>query len=109
MGVTKDDVVTEKHRLMNQCERILERLRHGIVSNHELAAIALKYSSRISELRKRGWIIRVCSRDWKSGIAFYELCGMQQERQERLRNEHSKEIAKDVNRTRTAGQQRSLF
>lgn len=106
----RDDVVAEKQRLRNQCERILDRLRQGMVSNHELAEIALKYSSRISELRKQGWTIRVCARDWKSGICFYELLGMKEERQNRLRNEQKKEIAKDVHRSRTTGsQQRSLF
>lgn len=69
----KEDVVAEKQRLANQCDRILARLRQGQVSNHDLAKIALKYSSRISELRKQGYVIRVCWRDYKSGIALYEL------------------------------------
>jgi hypothetical protein len=39
-------------RLSGQCERILMRLRQGPATNHELAQIALKYTSRIDEVRR---------------------------------------------------------
>lgn len=52
-----------------QTEQVLEAIRtkRG-VTNYELAAISLKYSSRISELRKDGYDIRA-ERVWKDGRA----------------------------------------
>lgn len=38
-------------RLAGQNQAILERLRRGPATNKELAAISLKYTSRISEVR----------------------------------------------------------
>ena len=63
----------EKPRLSRQCRLILERLRMGPASNKELAGIALKYTGRISDLRKSGYDIRLVSQDKKSGLAIYEL------------------------------------
>jgi hypothetical protein len=47
----------ESGRLSKQCEQILERLRCGPAPSSELAAIAQKYTGRISDLRKRGYRI----------------------------------------------------
>jgi hypothetical protein len=44
----------ESGRLSAQCQKILDRLRLGPAPSSELASIALKYTSRISDLRKRG-------------------------------------------------------
>lgn len=63
----------EKPRLGGQCRAIVERLQEGPATNRELAAISLKYTSRISDLRKSGYNIVVVSRDYKTGIVWYEL------------------------------------
>lgn len=62
--------VKEK-RLSNQCQRILERLQKGPATNVELAAISLKYTSRISDLRKLGHVIE-CKR-LGGGLTRYTL------------------------------------
>ncbi len=41
-------------RLDSQCDRMLARLQKGAATNVELSAISLKYTSRISDLRKLG-------------------------------------------------------
>lgn len=63
----------ERPRLGNQCRLILDRLRCGRASNIELAAIALKYTSRVSDLRKAGYDVRCVARDHATGLTFYEL------------------------------------
>jgi 23S rRNA C2498 (ribose-2'-O)-methylase RlmM len=63
----------EVPRLSRQCALILERLRIGTVTNHELAAIALKYTGRISDLRAAGYRIDVIERDRVSGLVRYSL------------------------------------
>lgn len=44
-------------RLTGQNAAVLARLRAGPATNAELAAIALKYTSRISDLRKAGFTV----------------------------------------------------
>lgn len=63
----------EHRRLSRQCEAILQRLQQGRVSNTELSHLALKYTSRISDLRERGYRIVPVSQDRKTGVTFYEL------------------------------------
>lgn len=63
----------ERKRLSRQCEAILLRLRAGPATNAELAQIALKYTSRISDLRKAGYDVRVTRRERKSGVTVYEM------------------------------------
>ena len=67
------DLRAERARLSNQCEVILGRLQSGRVSNGQLSLIALKYTNRISELRKQGHVIKVVARDYASGIVWYAL------------------------------------
>ena len=45
-------------RLSAQSLAILERLRRGRATNAELAGIALKYTSRTSDLRAAGYDVR---------------------------------------------------
>ncbi|MEL7336598.1 MAG: hypothetical protein AAFN70_10405 [Planctomycetota bacterium] len=63
-------------RLTGQNAMILERLKRGRQSNRELAKISLKYTSRISDLRKhlrpQGFGI-TCARDSENGITWYEI------------------------------------
>ncbi len=63
----------EKPRLSGQCLKIYERLQQGPVTNKELALIALKYTSRISDIRKSGVKIKVIERDYETGLVRYEL------------------------------------
>lgn len=55
-------------RLSQQTRAIYERLRRGWATNAELAAIALKYTSRISDLRENGVSVereRVAGGTWR--------------------------------------------
>jgi hypothetical protein len=60
-------------RLSNQCRQILERLRIGPASNIELAQIALKYTSRISDLRAAGYEVRCKRGALGTGQMWYDL------------------------------------
>ncbi len=70
--------MTEGNRLKAQCDKILEYLTmKAFVTNTELAQIALKYTGRISDLRKRGYVIKcVLNRD--TGVSVYRLVGKDQ-------------------------------
>lgn len=63
----------ETPRLSTQCEKILARLQRGTASNLELSGLALKYTSRISDLRKNGYVVEVISRSHETGEVIYEL------------------------------------
>jgi hypothetical protein len=63
----------EVKRLGEQCEALLARLRSGPASNRELSAIALKYTSRISDLRAAGYQVEAVSRNYETGETIYEL------------------------------------
>lgn len=63
----------EAKRLNGHCLKILERLRQGRTSNKELSGISLKYTGRISDLRKAGHVVKLVSRDRETGLTFYEL------------------------------------
>jgi hypothetical protein len=60
-----------RRRLSRQCRLILARLRAGPATNAELAQIALKYTSRISDIRDNGYVIR-CTRG-RGGLTVYRL------------------------------------
>ena len=62
-----------KPRLSRQCHAILERLRTGPATNHELAAIALKYTGRLSDLRRAGHAIQCYDRNHRTGESRYRL------------------------------------
>ena len=64
---------TEAPRLSKQCREILARLRSGRATNNELAQIALKYTGRISDIRKGGHDIRVLRQDRATGVTVYAL------------------------------------
>jgi hypothetical protein len=66
-------VAEEAPRLSKQCRAILDRLQLGPASNSELASIALKYTGRVSEIRKAGHDIRVIEKDHKTGRVVYGL------------------------------------
>lgn len=61
----------DQARLRGHNLAILERLTQGPATNHELSQISLKYTSRISDLRKAGYTI-LCSR-LHGGLTQYEL------------------------------------
>lgn len=60
-------------RRPSQAEKILDRLRLGPATNAELAAISLKYTSRISDLRAKGFDVQVVEQDRATGVTIYEL------------------------------------
>lgn len=60
-------------RLSQQCERILDRLRQGPATNRELAALALKYTGRISDLKAAGYRIECFEQDKLTGLTKYRL------------------------------------
>jgi len=64
----------DKPRLTGQNAKILERLRQGPATNVELAQLALKYSSRVSDLRKAGFSVS-CERVGRNGLTRYSLVG----------------------------------
>lgn len=66
-------VPAERPRLSGQNGRILELLKHRRATNTELATISRKYTSRISDIRKAGYDVRVVERDHKTGLTVYEL------------------------------------
>jgi hypothetical protein len=70
---THVQVPTEIKRLSGQNAAILNRLQAGPASNHELAALSLKYTSRVSDLRAAGYDVRVVERDYASGLTMYRL------------------------------------
>lgn len=61
----------DRERLTGQNAVILDRLRRGPATNAELAAISLKYTSRISDLRAAGIGVE-CVRG-ESGVNTYRL------------------------------------
>ena len=63
----------ERRRLSGQCMDMLKLLRRGRVTNSALSKISLKYTGRISDLRKAGYDIRCVERDRESGLSWYEL------------------------------------
>jgi hypothetical protein len=66
-------VPEEKPRLTGQNQSILERLQRGPATNRELAALSLKYTSRVSDLRAAGYNVVAVARDRATGITMYEL------------------------------------
>jgi len=65
----------ELRRLSGQNGDILARLQHGPATNFELAQLSIKYTSRISDLRKAGYDVKVIERDYTSGMTLYKLVG----------------------------------
>jgi len=64
-------IPADSHKLSGQNAAILRRLRIGAASSLTLAGLALKYSSRISDLRKHGYVIH-CER-MQDGTHLYTL------------------------------------
>jgi hypothetical protein len=69
----RDSFVTdprEVRRLTGQNQRILQALQQGPQTARALSAISLKYTSRISEIRRAGHDIRC---EERGGISIYRL------------------------------------
>jgi hypothetical protein len=62
----------ELRRLTGQSAAILARLQRGPATARELSALSLKYTSRISDLRKAGYDVR-CREDAETGVSTYTL------------------------------------
>jgi hypothetical protein len=72
----RDTHVTEApevKRLSTQNAQILARLTRGPATNKELSGLSLKYTSRISDLRKAGYQVAVTDHDRGSGRTVYAL------------------------------------
>jgi hypothetical protein len=65
--------LAEGTRLSRQCRDILTLLQRGEQTNRDLAAVSLKYTSRISDLRASGFDIRVSARNHATGEVIYRL------------------------------------
>ena len=61
----------DRPRLRGQNAAILERLKRGPATNTELAGLSLKYTSRISDIRKAGY--QITNRRLEGGLTVYEL------------------------------------
>lgn len=48
----------DRPRLNKQCQAILERLKRGPAINEELSRMSLKYTSRLSDIRKAGYTVQ---------------------------------------------------
>jgi hypothetical protein len=66
-------VADQMKRTGTQCDAILARLREGSATNHELSEISLKYTGRISDLRKMGHDIECVKIERVSGLSVYRL------------------------------------
>ena len=72
--VARPDVPPEaQKRLRGQSLAILERLQLGPATNRELSDIALKYTSRITDLRIAGYNVKCVEHDKLTGKAVYKL------------------------------------
>lgn len=61
-------------RVSRQALEVLEQLRQGPKTNRELLNVAIRYGSRIHDLRKAGYTIDKFE-DYKSGLTTYKLTG----------------------------------
>lgn len=60
----------------NHKQRILDLFGSGLdVTNVQMAEISLKYTGRISDLRKEGHVIKVVDQNFESGVAWYRYEG----------------------------------
>jgi|GEM_PF-3012411 len=66
-------IAKQVRRLSRQCHAIHERLQRGPATNHELARISLKYTARISDLRKAGINVECYDHDHATGLTRYHL------------------------------------
>lgn len=64
---------TEVERLAGQNAEIVRRLMKGPATNRELARISLKYTSRISDARRAGYVIT--AKRHPKGLTIYSLGG----------------------------------
>ncbi len=60
-------------RMSAQNRAVLDALRQRMISNYDLAKIALNYTGRISDLRKYGYDIQARRDDFISGKVLYTL------------------------------------
>jgi hypothetical protein len=61
-------------RVSRQALAVLDRLRRGPATNRELLDVAIRYGSRIHDLRKAGYTIDK-QEDHKTGLTTYKLVG----------------------------------
>lgn len=62
-------------RVSKQALQVLEQLRSGPKTNRQLLEVAIRYGSRLHDLRKAGYDIQIVSKDEASGLVTYKLVG----------------------------------
>jgi hypothetical protein len=62
-------------RVSRQALKVLELLKLGPATNRELLSVAIRYGSRIHDLRKAGYRIEIIAKDEASGLTTYKLFG----------------------------------
>lgn len=62
-------------RVSKQALKVLEMLRSGPKTNRELLDVAIRYGSRIHDLRKAGYDIKIVADDSQTGLTTYQLMG----------------------------------
>lgn len=65
--------MTERKRLSEQCQKIVDALSKRAMTNDELSRISRKYTSRISDIRAAGYDIRCVYHDRETGLTRYQL------------------------------------
>lgn len=64
----------EAERLTKQEQAILDLFQSGaVVCNTEMAQVSLKYFTKVSSLRGRGYDIRLIAEDFNTGEAWYQM------------------------------------
>ena len=74
-SIVRTSAPAERTRLSRQCGAILSRLTQGPATNVELATLALKYTGRISDLRRSGYQVTAYDRTRQTGVTWYRLGG----------------------------------
>lgn len=87
--------VNRSGRRVSQKERILARLKRGPATNAELAAIALKYTGRLSDLRADGYEIRA-AKQADTGVTVYRLKQSTSAERQHLKRARREEWRRDV-------------
>ena len=63
----------EQRRLAGQNLAILQALQRGPCTNRQLAGLSLKYTSRISDLRRAGYDVKCIEHNRVTGFSRYAL------------------------------------
>jgi len=71
--VQQSPAIAEAQRLTRQQASVVARLREGSATNMELIPISTRFSARIYDLRKLGYVIETSVIDRAKGLTLYTL------------------------------------